>query len=169
MDAKAILKLGELSRRGQSRGQEAVKAQDQDLNGKEKFVPLGVLEVVSGMLTLLFGTSYETSDFIVDCLENWWEDRKDQHTHIRELVINLDHAPELGSGRRQFIQRTIEFVERYQLNIHLVYYPPYHRTYNPVKRVWDILENRWNRTLLTDRETAIEWAKTMTWKSIPPS
>ena len=115
---------------------------------------------------LLFGTPRQISDFIVDCLENWWEDRKDQRTHIRELVINLDHGPELGSGRRQFIQRTIEFVERYQLNIHLVYYPPYHRTYNPVKRVWDILENHWNRTLLTDRETAIEWAKTITWKSI---
>jgi len=58
MDTKAILKPGELSRRGQSRGQEAVKAQDKDLNVKEKFVPLGRLEVVSGVLTLLFGTSH---------------------------------------------------------------------------------------------------------------
>ena len=81
-------------------------------------------------------------------------------------MINLDHGPELGSGCRQFIQRTIEFTDRYQLNIHLVYYPPYHRTYNPVERVWGILENHWNRTLLTDCESAIEWAKTMTWKSI---
>jgi len=71
MDTKAILKLRELSRRGQSRGQEAVKAQDKDLNIKEKLVPLGVLEVIRGVLTLLFGTSRETSDFIVDCLENW--------------------------------------------------------------------------------------------------
>jgi len=58
VDAKAILKLGELSRLGQSRGQESVKAQDKDLNVKEKFVLLGRLEVVSGVLTLLFGTSY---------------------------------------------------------------------------------------------------------------
>ena len=58
VDTRAILKLGELSRRGQSRGQEAVKAQDKDLNVKEKFVPLGRLEVVSGVLTLLFGTSH---------------------------------------------------------------------------------------------------------------
>ena len=108
----------------------------------------------------------ETSDFIVDCLENLWEDRKDQHTHIRELVINLDHGLELGSGRRQFIKRMIEFVDRYQLNIHLVYYPPYHRTYNPVERVWGILNNHWNGMLLTDRKPAIEWAKTMTWKGI---
>ena len=72
----------------------------------------------------------------------------------------------MGSGRRQFIQRMIEFVERYQLNIHLVYYPPHHRTCNSVEHVWGILKNHWNRTLLTDRETAIEWAKTMTWKGI---
>ena len=58
MDTKRILKPGELSRRGQSRGQDAVKAQDKDLNVKEKFVPLGVLNVVSGVLILLLGTSH---------------------------------------------------------------------------------------------------------------
>ena len=58
MDTMAILKLGELSRRGQSRGQESVKAQDKDLNVKEEFVPLGRMEVVSDVLTLLFGTSH---------------------------------------------------------------------------------------------------------------
>ncbi len=36
MDTKAVLKLGELSRRGSSRGKEAVKAQDKDLDIKEK-------------------------------------------------------------------------------------------------------------------------------------
>ena len=34
--------------------------------------------------------------------------------------------------------------------------------------MWGILENHWNGTLLTCRETAIEWAKTMTWKEISP-
>jgi len=58
MDTEAILKLGERSRRGPLRGQEAVKAQDKGLNVKEKFVPLGVLDVVSGVLTLLFGSSH---------------------------------------------------------------------------------------------------------------
>ena len=58
MDTKAILKPGGLSRRGQSRGQEAVKVQDMDLNVKEKFVPLGVLEVNSGVLNLFFWTSH---------------------------------------------------------------------------------------------------------------
>ena len=120
----------------------------------------------NGSSSISSRTTRETSDFIVDCLENWWEDRKNQHTHIRELVTNLDHGPERGSGRRQFIQRMIEFVDRYQLNIHLVYYPPHHRKYNSVEHVWGILKNHWNGTLLTYLETAIECAKTMTWKGI---
>ena len=104
--------------------------------------------------------------FILHSHTESWEDRKDQHTHIHELLINLDNGPELGSEWRQFIKPMIEFGGRYPLKIHLVYYPPYHREYNPVERVWGVLENHWNGTLLTDRETAIEWAQTMAWKGI---
>lgn len=168
IDVKAILKLGELSRRGKARGKEAVKAQDKDMDVKEKLVPFGILEVVSGIFTLIFGSSRETSDFLADCLELWWEERKEALGHIRELVINLDNGPSLASGRTQFVKRMIEFADRHGLEIHLVYYPPYHSKYNPVERTWGILENHWNGTLLTDRETAIAWAKTMTWKGISP-
>ena len=160
--------MGELSRRGSSRGKEAVKAQDKDLGIKKKLVPFGILEVQSGEFTIVFGTSRETSDFIVECLELWWEERKASHGQIRELVINLDNGPELASNRTQFIKRITEFADRYGLKIHLVYYPPYHSKYNPVERVWGILENHWNGTLLVDRETAVAWAKTMTWKGISP-
>lgn len=91
------------------------------------------------MLTIAFGTSRETSDFIVDCLEQWWQDRREHYGHIRELVINLDNGPELGSGRTQFIKRLVEFADKYDLRIRLVYYPPYHSKYNPIERCWGIL------------------------------
>lgn len=119
-------------------------------------------------MTVAFGTSRETSDFIVDCLEQWWQDRREHYGHIRELVINLDNGPELASGRTQFIKRLVEFADRYDLRIRLVYYPPYHSKYNPIERCWGILENHWNGTLLGSVETALNWAKTMTWKGIHP-
>lgn len=169
IDAKAVLKLGELSRRGSSRGKEAVKAQDKDMDIQGKLVPFGILEVQSGVSTIVFGTSRETSDFIVDCLELWWEERKGSHGNIRELVINLDNGPGLASNRTQFIKRITEFADRTGLEIHLAYYPPYHSKYNPVERMWGILENHWNGALLFDRKTAIEWAKTLTWKGISPT
>ncbi len=120
------------------------------------------------MFTVVFGTSRETSDFIADCLEQWWQDRREHYGHIRELVINLDNGPELASGRTQFIKRLVEFADRYDLRIRLVYYPPYHSKYNPIERCWGILENHWNGTLLESVETALNWAKTMTWKGIHP-
>ena len=145
-----------------------MKAQDKDLDIKEKLVPFGILEVQSGESTIVFGTSRETSDFLVDGLEMWWQERKDAHKNIRELVVNLDNGPALASNRTQFIKRITEFADRFGLEIHLVYYPPYHSKYNPVERLWDILENHWNGTLLVDRATTIAWAKTMTWKGIFP-
>lgn len=104
----------------------------------------------------------------MDCLEQWWQDRREHYGHIRELVINLDNGPELASGRTQFIKRLVEFADRYDLRIRLVYYPPYHSKYNPIERCWGILENHWNGTLLESVETALNWAKTMTWKGIHP-
>ena len=62
------------------------------------------------------------------------------HGEIRELVINLDNGPALASNRTQFIKRITEFADRFGVEIHLVYYPPYHSKYNPVERVWGILE-----------------------------
>ena len=162
------MKLGELSRRGRSRGSQPVRAQDKDLDVVEKLVPFGILEVQSGHPTIVFGTSRETSDFIVDCLQRWWSQRGAALDGIEELVINLDNGPELASGRTQFIKRMIEFADEIGLRIHLIYYPPYHSKYNSVERMWGILEQHWNGTLLIDRETAIQWAQSMTWKGNSP-
>lgn len=73
IDAKAKVNISEFSRNGKSRDQEAKKAEDHDMNPEMKLVPYGILEVLSGMFFIFLGTSFETSDFIVDCLEMWWE------------------------------------------------------------------------------------------------
>ena len=167
-DAKAKLKIGESSRNGKSRDLEPKKAGDHDMNPEAKLVPYGILNVLSGLLTIFFGTSFETSDFIVDCLEMWWEQNKEDYKHIKELVINLDNGPNSASGRTQFIRRMTEFVDKTGLQIRLVYYPPYHSKYNSVERCWGILEEHWNGEILDSVNKAINWAKTMTWKGIEP-
>ena len=123
--------------------------------------------LATGGLTLLFG-NHETSDFWGDCLRIWWKSVRSKFRKVRRLVIYLDNGPKNSGRRTQFLKRMIEFADWSGLEIHLVYYPPYHSKYNPVERMWGILENHWNGTLLVDRQTAIEWAKTMTWKGISP-
>ena len=66
------------------------------------------------------------------------------------------------------MKRMVEFADRNNLEIVLVYYPPYHSKYNPIERCWGILEHHWSGTLLDERTTVLEWARSMTWKGISP-
>jgi hypothetical protein len=131
-------------------------------------VPFGILNAITGAVMILFGTSYETSDFWVDCLEYWWDKTKDSCPGVRRLVIRLDNGPSCASNRTQFLKRMVQFAQRTGLEIRLVYCPPYHSKYNPIERVWGILEKHWNGTLLTDLGVAMKWAESMTWKGQHP-
>ena len=168
IDAKAKVNIGKFSRNGKSRDREAKKAEDHDMNPEMKLVPYGILDVLSGMLSIFFGTSFETSDFIVDCLEMWWGKNSITYPLIKELVINLDNVPNSSSGRTQFIRRMTEFSDKTGLQIRLVYYPPYHSKYNPIERCWGILEEHWNGEILDSISKTVNWACTMTWKGIKP-
>jgi hypothetical protein len=46
------------------------KAADHDMNPEFRLVPYGILNVVSGLLTIFFGTSFETGDLIADFIES---------------------------------------------------------------------------------------------------
>src|SRR5665811_1823473 len=114
IDTKATVNVGEYSRGGRSRGSEAVKALDHDMCPKEKLVPGGILEPVTGRLFLFFGTSYKTSDFIVDGLHLWWEERKQDLCGLKQLVINIcllytsdaaDDLTRVDLGGRRIIEK----------------------------------------------------------------
>ncbi len=66
------------------------------------------------------------------------------------------------------MKRIVEFSQKYQVNIRLAYYPPYHSKYNPIERTWAVLENHWNGSILDEIETALKFAQTMTWKGKHP-
>jgi len=103
IDTKAVVNVGEYSRGGKSRGLKAVEALDHDMASKEKLIPGGLLEPVSGQSFLFFGDSHKTSDFMVDGIEAWWEQRKEALSHIRTLVINSDNGPECSGRRTQYL------------------------------------------------------------------
>lgn len=136
-------------------------------------VPFGILEMGRGeqaidQLWIGFGQSRETSDFIADSLERWWEQRREIHADVKRLQINLDNGPEINSSRTQFMKRLVQFADRSGLDIELVYYPPYHSKYNPIERCWGVLESHWNGAILSSVETALQWASTMTWRGNAP-
>jgi Rhodopirellula transposase DDE domain len=167
IDCKATVLLGDVSRGGYTRGDH--RACDHDLGLKEKYIPCGIVDEESGQLSITFGSSYKTSDFIVDALEAWWTAlAPHEQVAMARLQIKMDNGPESSGKRTQFLQRMVTFCDAIGKPIQLLYYPPYHSKYNPIERCWGILELHWNGTKLVDAETMLEWAKTMTWKGIHP-
>jgi Rhodopirellula transposase DDE domain len=169
IDTQAKVHVGDFSRDGAARGAAPVTALDHAMRPKATMVPFGILEVLSGVLMILFGTSRLTSDFVVDCLERWWQKRRTSLPHVKKLVIDLDKGPATSSRRTQFLKRMVELADKFSLVIELVSYPPYHSKYNPIERCWGILEIHWNGTLLGRVETVLGWARTMTWKGRSPA
>jgi transposase len=130
-------------------------------------VPLGVLVLATGALTLIFGSA-ETSDFWVDALRLWWVHVRGGYGHIRRLVIYLDNGPKNSGTRTQFRKRMVEFADWSGLEVRLVYYPPYHSKYNPVERCWSALENKWSGALLNSLKVILRYALRMTWRGQHP-
>ena len=166
MDAKATVLIGLLSREGKTRVE--VRALDHDTQPDAKLTPYGIFLPQYDELYLYFTTSRVTSDFIVDCLCDFWWLVRQRFPHVRILLINQDNGRENHSRRTQFMNRIVEFVDEFQVTVQLAYYPPYHSKYNPVERVWGVLENHWNGSLLDTVETALNFAQTMTWNRHHP-
>ncbi len=136
-------------------------------------VPFGILEQTRGDQAidqpfLIFGQSRETSDFLADAIELWWNERKAEYPGVNCIQVELDNGPEGSSSRTQFMRRLVEFSDRHQVQVNLVYFPPYHSKYNPIERVWGVLERHWNGTLLDTIETTLRWSETFTWKGQHP-
>lgn len=167
------MEVGDFSRGGVARSATPVKAVDHDRAPDAVLVPFGILELNRGATPIhqprfVFGHSKGTSDFIADSLERWWDERKVLYPGIRRIHIELDNGPEVSSSRTPFMKRLVDFVDRHQVELRLVYLPPYHSKYNPIERCWGVLEQHWNGALLSTVAAVLAWAETMTWRGIHP-
>jgi len=86
IDCKATVHIGEYSRGGLTRGDN--QASDHDMGCKEKYVPCGIVDEDSAELTITFGSSYKTSDFIVDTLTAKW-DALDAHEKAATSLLHI--------------------------------------------------------------------------------
>lgn len=135
----------------------------------EKYTPCGIVDEDTGALFINFGSSYKTSDFIIDTIVEWWKMLTlEQQGAIEMIQIKMDNGPESSGIRTQFLNRLVKFADQISKPIQLIYYPPYHSKYNPIERCWGILELHWNGAKLIDVETMLDWAQSMTWKGIQP-
>ena len=165
LDTKASVKIGDFSRGGKSR--QPQKAADHDFETNTALTPFGILLPESGESHLWFSEGKITADFMVDRLAEMmprWQKKRP----FTELLINADNGPENSGRRTQWLKRLVDLADEHQITIKLAYYPPYHSKYNPVERLWGVLENHWRGELLSTVEKTLGLARSMTYKLIHP-
>ena len=166
MHAKAKVNIGPFSRGGTNRRGES--AADHDFEPEEVLNPWGIFLPAYDESFFFFTKRKITADFMIDALPDLWP-QLEPRFKVQTLVINLDNGPENNSYRTQFIKRIVMFSYRYNVNIQLAYYPPYHSKYNPIERVWGVLENHWNGEILNSVQKTLGLARTMTWNGKEPT
>jgi hypothetical protein len=166
VDAKAHVLLGRFSRGGRSRI--PVEALDHDFRTAPTVTPLGVFLPAVNETYLYFIQGSVTADAIADVIELTWQRVAPRFPTVQTLHLNLDNGPENHSRRTQFMQRLTELADTYHLTVQLAYYPPYHSKYNPIERVWGVLEQHWNGSLLDSLAAVLAFARTMIYKQVAP-
>ena len=145
-----------------------VKALDHDFQPEETVTPYGILLPDHDRVFIYLTSSRVTADFIADCFADCWQQIQGEFPEVQTLLIHQDNGPENHSRRTQFMARMAQWADDSQQTIRLAYYPPYHSKYNPIERVWGVLEQHWNGSLLNQVQVVAAFAKTMKWKGSHP-
>ena len=85
-------------------------------------MPCGIVDEESAELTITFGRSYKTRDFIVDVLETTWDALDESEKAATSLIqIKMDNGPERSGRRTQFLSRMVQFADVINRPIHWLY------------------------------------------------
>jgi hypothetical protein len=166
LDSKTPVPIGPFSRGGYSRT--GTRGADHDFKPDGLLTPWGIFRPQTSEAELFFTDSKVSSDFMADCLERWIAERGAALKDIRELILDLDNGPENSGQRSQWLLRLVLLAQRQQWRVVLVYYPPYHSKYNPIERLWGLLENYWRGELLDSEAAVLGYAGNMTYNGVHP-
>jgi hypothetical protein len=78
-----------------------------------------------GELAITLGSSYKTSDCIVDTLAAKWKTMDEQaKAGTRRVQITMDNGPESSGRRTQFLHRMVQLADEINKPMQLRYDPP---------------------------------------------
>ena len=128
-------------------------------------VPYGVYDLLANRGTLFIGTSYDTPQFAVDCLEKWWRSEgRRRYPDANQLAILADGGGSNGASCRAWkmgLQRRL--CDRHALTVTVAHYPPGASKWNPIEhRLFSEVSKNWAGRPLDSLETILKYARTTT-------
>lgn len=121
--------------------------------------PYGIFEPVHNLGTVVIGSSYDTAEFAVDCIELWLNDFAPIRYHnIKELLILCDGGGSNGARVRLWKYELYQkLCKKYGISIRVCHYPTGASKWNPVEhRLFGPITHNWQGRPLRSFEIAME-------------
>jgi hypothetical protein len=134
---------------------ETVNAYDFIHHAQCRATPYGVYDLQRNRGMVAVGTSADTGQFAVDCVEHWWkEEGRQAYPKADKLLILADGGGSNGHRPRLFKHALQEFANRSRLALTVCHYPTGASKWNPIEhRLFSQISINWAgtplRTLLT--------------------
>ncbi|MHA1438548.1 MAG: ISAzo13 family transposase [Promethearchaeota archaeon] len=163
-DLKKKELIGNFKNNGKVWCGEPIKVLDHDFPnlGIGKLNPYGIYDVKRNKGYVYCGTSFDTSEFAVDCICKWWEEHaQDYYPDQAELLILVDSGGSNGYRRRAwkwYLQ--IKLADRFGVNVHVCHYPTGASKYNPIERkLFSFISKNWAGEPLTSYGKALSFIR----------
>jgi hypothetical protein len=167
VDTKKKELVGVFKNAGAKWDREPVLVHDHDFRSDADgiAVPYGVYDLQANRGTLFVGTSYDTPEFAVDCVEKWWRSEGQQrYAGVDRLAILADGGGSNGSRCRAWkLGLQHRLCDRHGLAVTVAHYPTGASKWNPIEhRFFSELSKNWAGRPLDSLETILKYARTTT-------
>jgi len=159
-DTKKKEHIGNFKNNGKVWCEEPIEVLDHDFPnlGIGKLVPYGIYDLKRNNGHVYCGTTYDTSEFAVDCICKWWKEYgQEQFPNAAELLILVDSGGSNGYRCRGWKwELQTKLADRFGLNVHVCHYPTGASKYNPIERkMFSFISKNWAGEPLTSYEKAL--------------
>jgi hypothetical protein len=146
----------------------AVMDHDFPSDAKGVAIPYGIYLPIPNVGTVMVGTSHDTPEFAVDCIEAWWRlDGRDRFPSADHLLLLADSGGSNGYRCRAwkyFLQHRL--CDLHHLTVTMAHYPGGASKWNPIEhRLFSEISKNWAGIPLESYETILNFICTTTTKT----
>lgn len=167
VDSKKKELIGNFKNPGKTwrKGNDEVYAHDFRSHAAGIAGPYGIFETTWNLGTVFVGTSYDTAEFAVDCIEQWLTDFAQQrYSNLQDLLILCDGGGSNGARTRLWKYQLHEkLCMKYGVSVRVCHYPTGASKWNPVEhRLFGPITDNWQGRPLRSFEIALECIRATT-------
>jgi len=146
----------------------AVLDHDFPSDAKGVAIPYGIYLPIPNVGMVIVGTSHDTPEFAVDCIEAWWRlDGRDRFPSKDHLLLVADSGGSNGHRCRAwkyFLQYRL--CDPHRLTVTVAHYPGGASKWNPIEhRLFSEISKNWAAIPLESYETILNFIRTTTTKT----